>query len=529
MEGIEDLQTALDELGSEELIRQLERGLYQQSFYEFVKRAWEEVDSSKFKDNWHIKVLCDHLQAVTEGKIKRLIVNIPPGYGKSLIVCVFYPAWEWTHSPHIQHLSTSHSQDFSTRDTRRARDLIQSEWYQSLWPIKMKDDQDSKTDYINTKKGYRKAKAFGKLTGGRGHRLLIDDPISANDALSEAARKHVKTITLESVPTRLNDVENDAIIVIAQRLHHEDIVGVLEEADLGYEKLVIPVEYQGNKVFETSLQMEDPRNEIGELLFPNYQSRSSIDLFKRSLGPFGFGAQFQQEPTPRTDGFFDMDTLRENLYEPDTITPEFLKNVNTYLTSDHAPSGTGDNNVIRVWGIDSVGTKWLLDSFVDKCTMDVAMGIQTGPTGQLQAASKGALALIKKYKPICWFPENCNNWKSIEPMVKQAMRAIPNCYTRIKPLSTGGTKEQKATAYDAAIRLGKVRLPKGPETDATLQEYQHFPLGKHDDRVDADGAICRAEQAYPGFITQPAPVTKKRPEYSLLERDEEITNGGFFG
>ena len=511
-----------------ELLLAIDRELYSRSFYEFVKRAWQEIDPSTYRDNWHIRVIAAHLQAVSEGKIKRLIINVPPGSGKSLLVAVLFPAWEWGPGakPSMSYLSTSHSQDFSSRDTRRARDLINSDWYQERWPLKLKADQDTKTFYVNEYMGQRQAKAFGSLTGARGHRLLIDDPISANDALSEAARENVKTIALESVPTRLNDVERDAIIIIAQRLHSEDIVGVLEEANVGYEKLVIPVEYRGDKIFTTSLQMEDPRTEIGELLFPHYQSRETIENLKRSLGPFGFSAQFMQDPIPRSDGFFDMDSVEAHRYLPGSEPRR--EDLNVYLTSDHAPSGTGDANVIRVWGIDSRNHKWLLDSFVEKCDMNRAMGISTDATGKLVITSTGAMALIKKWRPLYWFPEHDNNWRSIEPTVKLVMNTNPEAFVRIRPLPTTGSKEQKATALDAAIRIGTIHFPRSPEGDATLAEYRSFPVGKHDDRVDADSAICRAESAYPGSIQRPRGRPSEPRDYYTPETLEETEQGGFF-
>lgn len=479
---------------------EVERQLCAKSFSYFVSKAWEHVDSSTFRPNWHIDVVCEHLQAVSEGDIKRLIINIPPGHGKSLLVSVLFPAWEWgpAGKPQMSYLSTSHSQEFSSRDTRRARDLIQSEWYQKLWPIQFKADQDTKTHYINTQKGERWAKAFSGLTGARGHRLLIDDPISANDVLSQAARENVKTIVLESVPTRLNDVETDAIIIIAQRLHHQDIVGVVEEAGLGYEILSIPAEYDGTEYFTTSLKMRDPRADSGEkLIFPAYQSQNTIDNFKRSLGPYAYAAQFLQQPSPRTNGFFEKDWFK--LYEPGTHPP--VEHLNVYLVSDHAPSGRGDNNVVRVWGIDPNHHYWLLDSFVDRCTMDVAMGYEAAEHGGFSLRQHGALPLIKKWKPLYWFPENDPTWKAIEPQVRMVMRQL-GIQTMIKPLALSGqgNKEVKAQAYQGNARQGFIHLPDNAETQDTLSEYVTFPAGKHDDRVDADANICRAEGLFPGVI-----------------------------
>jgi len=510
----------LDWLGLE-----VERQLCAKSFSYFVSKAWSEIDPTPFKPNWHIDVICQHLEAVSRGEITRLAICIPPGHGKSLLVSVLFPAWEWGPGgkPHMSYLSTSHSQDFSSRDTRRARDLIQSEWYQRLWPIDFKPDQDSKTYYINSHMGQRQAKAFGSLTGARGHRLLIDDPISANDALSEAARESVKTITLESVPTRLNNVETDAIIVIAQRLHHEDIIGVLEEADIGYEILSIPSEYQGEEYFKTSLNIRDPRADSGEkLIFPTYQNQDTMNKFKKSLGPYGFASQFLQMPSPRTNGFFERDWFK--LYSHNERPP--IEEMNVYLTSDHAPSGNGDNNVIRVWGIDTRHHYWLLDSYVDKSTMDVAMGYKASEHGGFELLDTGAFPLIKKWKPLYWFPENDPTWKAIAPQVNMVMRQL-RLYTNIKPLALAGqgNKEVKAQAYQGNARQGFIHLPNNAETQDTLAEYMVFPKGKHDDRVDADANICRAEGLFPGVIHPPVYKPVQNKDYRPINYVDNTNEG----
>lgn len=510
-----------------ELDLAVSRELCKRDFYEFVKQAWPHIDPNPFVDNWHIEVVARHLEAITFGKIRNLVINISPGCMKSMLVSVLWPAWEWIHKPGMRYISTSHSQSFSTRDTRKSRMLIESEWYQARWPIQMSGDQNSKTNYENTSMGYRECKAFTSLTGSRGNRVIIDDPISVDGAASEAERENVNTTFLEAVPSRINNPITDSIIIIMQRLHEQDIVGVINERGLDYEQLIIPMEYTGVKKFTTSLNMEDPRTEIGELMFPARLPRSEIDNLKKSLGPFGWSAQFMQDAIPRTDGFFDMITLENNRYSDNELPRR--EELNVYITSDHAPSGTGDNNVVRVWGVDYRNHKWLLDSFVDKCDMSQAMGITTDSTGRMIVDKRGALALIRKWKPLYWFPEHDNNWRSIEPTVKMAMNTLPDAFCRIRPLPTTGSKEQKATAYDSAIRMGTIHLPRTSEGDATINEYRTFPVGKHDDRIDADAAICRAESAYPGTIQLPISKKKVAKDYEdQMAIELEDHQGGFF-
>src|SRR6516225_6048301 len=79
-----------------------QRRLARKSLYEFVRQAWSEVEAVPFVDNWHIGAICEHLQAVTAGQIGKLLINVPPGTGKSLLTCVFWPAWEWAHNPSVR-------------------------------------------------------------------------------------------------------------------------------------------------------------------------------------------------------------------------------------------------------------------------------------------------------------------------------------------------------------------------------------------------------------------------------------------
>lgn len=500
-----------------------ERELCKRSFSEFVKRAWKEIDDSELKWNWHMDAVCHALESCADGKINRLVINIPPGHCKSLLVSVFFNAWLWIKRPSAQFLSTSHSGEFSSRDSRKTRNLIMSDWYQKRWPLRMADDQDAKTNFVNEYRGQRSIKSFENLTGGRGNFLLIDDPISANHALSGAHREKVKTIFLESVPSRLNDLKKDCIIIIAQRLHMEDIVGLIEQNGLNYEFVKIPAEYEGVKVVNETLNIIDPRDHVGDLLFPEKFPEDELSQLRMSLGSYAYSAQYQQDPVPRTEGFFDIDKI--DLYEEHPP----VKDLNIYMTSDHAISGKGDNNVVRIWGIDHKFDFWLLDSFVDKCTIDVALGIIDTPNG-IGAADKGALALIKKWKPLRWFPENDNTWKSQENYVRKAMNSS-NIHVAISPITThGGSKEVKAQAYDSQMRLGKVHMPKnGPDTQATLAEYKKFPIeGAHDDRVDADANLARAVTLFPAGIIS-APKIVEGPIDGYHKPNKRSTGDGFYG
>jgi hypothetical protein len=180
-----------------ELRIELDRRRAQRSFAEFVKIAWHVLEpETPLIWNWHLDAICFHLQALSEGKFlelglpNRLLINVPPGTSKSLLVSVLWQAWEWGPGgrPGLRYLSTSYSDILVNRDTRKARDLVLSDWYQERWPLYL--NRRAETSFANEKTGTRQGVPFGSLTSQRGDRLIIDDPHSTETAESEVERNN---------------------------------------------------------------------------------------------------------------------------------------------------------------------------------------------------------------------------------------------------------------------------------------------------------------------------------------------------
>lgn len=502
------------------------RALYSRSLKHFVKAFWSTIDSEPFVDNWHVDAICAHLEAVADGRITRLLINVPPGTAKSMIASVMFPAWMWTRDPSFKIISTSHSLDNSTRDTRKSRDLIKSDLFQSYWPIKFREDQDQKTAFENVHRGSRSAKPFQNLTGSRANLVIVDDPHSVHSANSDLDRATTVENMLTAVPNRLNDLKRDAIVLIMQRLHEEDCSGVLLSKNLGYDHLCIPMEFEGDNK-PTSIGWSDPRTAEGELLFPKKFPAIEIDRLKESLGPFGYAGQYQQRPAPKSDGFFVRDWFKRWGVGATSIKCPPRDHLNVYMTSDHAPGGAGDWNVFRIWGVDTNRNYWLLDSFRRKCTMNEALGVVM-ENGKIKLGLEGALPLARKWQPLCWFAENDATWTAIQGSVLDAMRAT-NTFLHIEKVPTKGSKTTKATSYRAKASQGMVYLPEGPIGDAALDEYVRFPVGKHDDQVDADGLLCRmADQTNPAFMV-PTAFGDQPTDYGAdLDRERDSDTSTFF-
>lgn len=296
------------------------------SLLEFTKQAWAVLEPGiEFKTGWAVQAIAEHLQAVTVGHIKRLLINVPPGMSKSMLTNVFWPCWEWGPKGKSQYryISASYEQGLATRDLVRGRDLVKSEWFQERWPIEFKSDQDEKTYYENTRTGWRKAASVrAALTGYRGDRIIVDDPHSVKTAESELDRTESLRWFTETVPTRLNMPNESAIVVIMQRLHEQDISGLILQSELAdeYTHLMLPMEFEPDRKCFTTVTMpdgkpfQDPRTEDGELLFPDRFDRESVDSTKRALrshgGTYAEAAQLQQRPTVRGGGMFKREDFK---------------------------------------------------------------------------------------------------------------------------------------------------------------------------------------------------------------------------
>lgn len=267
---------------------------------------------------WHLDAICEHLEAITFGTFRkmglrnRLLINVPPGSSKSMIVSVMWQAWEWSLStddagiegPYLGHrfLSTSYNGDPVKRDIMKCRDLLISDWYRTNFPhVKLRQKGDTK--FTNWRTGNRVGSAFGSLTSKRGDRFILDDPHSTELAESETERDNTTRKFREGALNRLNDQEESAIVIIMQRLHAKDISGIVLSKLTGYIHLNLPMEFEPERKCKTPI-FEDPRTKLGELLDPVRFPQESVDLLKIEMGSYAWAGQYQQRPSPREGGLF---------------------------------------------------------------------------------------------------------------------------------------------------------------------------------------------------------------------------------
>lgn len=277
----------------------------------FVREAWHVLEPTQpYIHGWHIDAICSHLEAITHGTFlamglsNRLLINVPPGSSKSLLVSVMWQAWEWSIGLRsMRYLTTAFNETPVKRDTRKCRDLIMSDWYQSLWP-EVKLNRTGEMSFSNTSTGTREGVPFGSLTSQRGDRLIIDDPHSTETAESQVDRAGTTRRFREGAQNRLNDQAVSAIVVIMQRLHDEDVSGVIKKLGMEYIHVMLPMEFEPERRCSTPIGFIDPRSDDGELLDPVRFPRDEVEKLKRDMGSYAYAGQYQQRPTPREGGLF---------------------------------------------------------------------------------------------------------------------------------------------------------------------------------------------------------------------------------
>jgi predicted phage terminase large subunit-like protein len=442
---------------------ELDRAIARQSFAGFVRAAWHVLEpTSELKWGWSLDAICEHLEAVTNGEVKKLLINVPPGCMKSLLTGVFWPAWEWGPKgrPGLRYLGTAHKQDLGVRDNLKCRRLIQSEWYQERWPMKLTSDQNAKTKFENEHTGFREAMAFTSLTGSRGDRVLLDDPLSVDHANSEADLKAAEITFTEALPTRVNNDES-AIVVIMQRLNEKDTSGIILKRELGYVHLCLPMRFEAERKCMTSIGFEDPRTVDGELLFPERFPEETVVSLEKTMGSYAAAGQLQQRPAPREGGMFKRAWFPVVRAIP--AGTRFLRGWDLAATE-----GAGDwtagvkigrqkNGRFLIAGVarDRKATAGVEQMLVNTASQDGYMCEISIPQDPGQAGKAQASYYIGK-------------------LAGYTARATPE----------SGDKETRAGPLAAQAEAGNVDVLEGDWNETFFDEITVFPNGSFDDQVD---------------------------------------------
>ena len=367
--------------------------------------------------------------------------------------------------PFTRIIGASHEQGLAIRDTRKMRNLITSNWYQERWPLALTSDQNQKTFYENDATGFRQACAVSSMTGRRGDRIVWDDPHSVEAALSDAYRETALRVFQETLPTRLNNPDSSAIVIVMQRLHEADVSGLILENDYGYDHLCLPMEYEPERHCTTSIGFSDPRKEDGELLFPGRFPREVVDRDKKVMGSMAVAGQFQQRPAPRGGGFFDWGKLEI----VDSAPAKMTKMVRYWDKAGTDGGGAYTAGVLM--GRDKDGAYYVLDVV----------------RGQWGAAERERI--IKQTAQTDG--KRVHIWIEQEPGSggkESAEATIRNLSGfRIFSERATGDKAVRAEPYAVQVEAGNIKVVSAEWNQAFIDEHKTFPVGKYKDQIDASG------------------------------------------
>lgn len=434
----------------------------------FVQLAWGQVEPGRFLSNWHVDLICEHLEALHRLEIRNLLIEVPPGCMKSLTVAVFFPAWVWTQDPGHKFIFATYAQDLSDRDAKRHRDLVASPWFQARWGDKCAigvGQLQQVRMFETAQKGFRFSTSVGGVATGRhANTLVFDDPNRVQDAYAGsegagAAFDDAHTFWGVGMSTRRADPTTTRNIVIAQRLHDADVPGRL--AKEGYELLRIPMRYDPKL---TSVPRgKDPRTEPGELLWPERFPANDVDDLARKLGPLHASAQLQQDPIPASGSLFSPGGFRYWQRMPD------LTGCTVVMSWDCTFKGEASSDYVvgQVWAkrgadfylLDQVRGQW---TFTETCE---ALKAQ---------AAKWPMAYAK-------LVEDKANGTAV-------MDALRKTISGLTPIEPQGGKQARAHATSPLYASGNVYIPEpGPDypwVNDYQQEHYRFPRGANDDQVD---------------------------------------------
>lgn len=322
---------------------------------EFVKYFWDILEPNrKFVDGWALRAMCLHLEAVTRGEIKRLLMNVSPGSMKSLLVNTFWPAWEWgpMNKPNMRYVSFSYAAHLTERDNGRMKELVKSPKYQRLYGSRFKLTKEGQELLATDKTGWKFASSIGGVgTGERGDRVLLDDPHNVAEGESDKVRSSTVTWFEETMSNRLTD-DNGAIIVIMQRVHDADVSGAILDPDKArnYVHLCIPYDYDPDRHCRTKIGWSDPRSVAGEPAWPERFTEDFLRPFRRNQ--FMWSGQYQQSPEVRGGNIFKTEWwLKYSMGGKKGLPPLNFDYIVGSLDTALTEKKSNDPSAMTVWGV----------------------------------------------------------------------------------------------------------------------------------------------------------------------------------
>lgn len=452
----------------------------------FVDKAWTILNpGNPLIPGWHVDLICEYLELVTDGKILRLLINIPPRNAKSNLVTICWPVWSWIRRASLRFVFCSYSASLSTKHSLDRRRIIESDWFRENWGgvVQMKDDQNQKNEYENTARGHMISTSVGGTITGKGGDVIVeDDMLNPLDAASMAARKHSLDMHKYVLANRLDDPKTGAKVIVEQRTDVNDVSGYVLKEEGGYVHISLPLMFEHDQeiVFPKSGRIVNVK--AGDFLNPDRQGQAEHDSIKKTMGSRAFNAQFQQKPTTEAGNI-----LKRGWWKYWAGDVKLLQLEGTLQSWDLSflKTETGSFVVGQVWG--KRGNRlYLLDQIRERMDFTDSLAAIVNLTARWPLAH---LKLI----------EDKANGPAVMNVLKNKLMGI----VAVTPL---GSKLARAQAASPVIEAGNVYLPDpiaNPWVSDFIEEcaaFQGIP-GETNDQVDAMSQaivrLCEVDTSMP--------------------------------
>lgn len=456
------------------------------SLYEFMQCFWNEISEDEFRPNWHIEYLCKELEEiayrVAEGKRKKydLIINVPPGTTKTITCSIMFPAWTWTKWPWMKHICASYSAALALESAEKCRDLLRSDKFKMVYPeLSLKQDKDTKSNFRVVKEvqvypgrvprlqyggGRFSTSVGGTLMGFHGHILIIDDPLSPNQAASDTELQSANRWMEQTLPTRKIDKGITPTILIMQRLHQDDPSGhLLNKNKSNVRQISLPGEIRNyrHKVIPPEL-VEFYKD---DLLDPTRMTWESLKDLEADLGQYGYAGQVGQDPTPPGGGMFKVDH-----FQMITTLPAPINHLQTVRYWDKAGSQGA--------GCYTVGVKmarYTQDRFI---VLDVKRG-QWGTLERERIIKETAQADGRDVTVYIEQEPGSGGKESAEATIRNL-----NGFA-VRADHPTGDKAYRADPFSVQVNAGNVYLMTALWNHDYIEEHRFFPFSTYKDQVDA--------------------------------------------
>ena len=427
----------------------------------FIERCFVEVGGSgQFLHNWHVDYMAHHLERCRTGQCKRLIINLPPRNLKSICASIAFPAFLMGHNPKAQIICASYGQSLATELAGKCRNVMQSPWYQQLFPTRL-DRRNLAVDNFATTRGGRRIAAGvgGPITGRGADYIIIDDPLKPDEAMSLTSRTAVNEWYDSTLYTRLNDKVNGCIIIIMQRLHEDDLVGHVLEQE-GWEVVRLPAIAEEDEIisYQTVFGPKTVTRIEGSALHPEREPIALLEKIRNRMGTFNFAGQYQQLPAPAEGALVKREWFKQ-YYD----LPKFDYIIQSWDTANKATE-LSDYSVCTTWGMHGKDV-YLLHVFRKKLEFPELKRHAIA----MQHAHNASYVLIE---------DRASGTQLIQELNREGI------YTR--SIHPENDKIMRMHAQTAMIEAGRVYLPHSADwLNEYIRELCLFPSSRHDDQVDS--------------------------------------------